>query len=160
MIQIQHAHTAPCVPQSYIGFNLVFPFMSIWSQKTTCTTGYKCWWISKWAPLQLRVNQNSPKAVIIYAGDIYSRWFGIIIYQKFMFLHNLHYINHSLSKDEGPASGSVIYLPQSKNSEAVAVTSSIAYPICVLKYSDSRTFFFWNQLSLIYKIFYNVESQI
>lgn len=59
-----------------------------------------------------------------------------------MFLHNLHYINHSLTKDEGPASGSVIYLLQSKNSKAVAVTSSIAYLICVLKYSDSRNFFF------------------
>lgn len=57
---------------------------------------------------QIRVNESGPKAAIFFfSGGIYSTRSRIMIYHKFMFLPNLHYVNHSLSEHKDPASGSV-----------------------------------------------------
>lgn len=117
------------------GFWFIFPLKSVWSQKAKWIPGYKCWWLSEHAlsSLQVRVNQSSPKDVIIYAGDIHFRCLGIIIYQKVTFSPSLHHINHSLAKHKDPASGFsyMSYQLPNINSKSVAMASNIAWFICV-----------------------------
>lgn len=130
----------PTDPNSFLcllqqGFQFVFPLKSIWSQKGKCIPGYKWWCLSKQAlsPLQVRVNQSSPQDVIIYAGDIYLRWLGIIIYQKVTFSPNLHHVNRSSAKHKDPDSdfSSMSYQLPNINPKSVAMASSIDWFICV-----------------------------